>query len=129
MSPDQYSAEPYVTPGSIDGRDSPYYGRGGWTWYTGSAAWLFRVTIDHILGIQADFDGLRVNPCLPTEWEQVKLKRYFRGVIYNIVILNNKNLSHGKVEIIVDDQKIEDNLILHQNNATECDVIIYIGIN
>ena len=43
MNPDEYVAEPYVTPGNIEGPDSPFFGRGGWTWYSGSAAWLFKV--------------------------------------------------------------------------------------
>jgi len=128
MAPERYWAEPYVTPGNIDGRDSPNYGRGGWTWYTGSAAWLFRMTIDHICGIEADFDGLRVKPGLPAEWDDVKLERYFRGINYHFRIINSKNLARGIVEIFVDDQKIEDNLILHQNNAKEREVIIYNGI-
>jgi cellobiose phosphorylase len=128
MLPDQYLAEPYVTPGNIEGRDSPNYGRGGWTWYTGSAAWLFRVTIDHIFGIEADFDGLRVHPGLPAEWDEVKLDRYFRGVNYRISIVNSKDLSRGIVKIIVDGQEIKGDLILHENRAKECEVIIFNGI-
>ena len=53
MNPDEYVAEPYVTPGNIDGPDSPNYGMGGWTWYTGSAAWFQKVIVDWILGIRA----------------------------------------------------------------------------
>ena len=78
---DTYLAEPYVTPGNIDGIESANYGRGGWTWYTGSAAWLHNVIVDHILGIKADYDGLLVTPCLPAGWQNVYVKRKFRGVI------------------------------------------------
>jgi cellobiose phosphorylase len=127
MDPERYWAEPYVTPGNIDGRDSPNYGRGGWTWYTGSAAWLFRMTIDHIFGIEADFDGLRVKPGLPAEWDEVKLERFFRGINYHIRIVNSENLARGIVEIFVDGQKIEGDLIRHQNRATQHEVLIFNG--
>jgi len=128
MLPDEYYAEPYVTPGNIDGRDSPNYGRGGWTWYTGSAAWLFRMTFDHIFGVEADFDGLRIKPGLPAVWDEVRLERYFRGTNYHIRIVNDKNLSRGIVQIFVDDQKVDGDLIVHLNNATEREVIVYNGM-
>jgi cellobiose phosphorylase len=128
MLPDEYYAEPYVTPGNIDGRDSPNYGRGGWTWYTGSAAWLFRMTIDHIFGVEADFDGLHIKPGLPAAWDEVRLERYFRGNNYHIRIVNKRNLARGTVEIFVDDQKIDGDLILYQKSATEQEVLVYNGI-
>ena len=74
-SPEAYWAEPYVTPGNIDGPESPYFGRGGWTWYTGSAAWLQRVITDWVLGVRAEWDGLRVQPCLPPDWQQACMDR------------------------------------------------------
>ena len=84
MKPDHYEVEPYVTPGNIDGPDSPHFGRGGWTWYTGSAAWMFRVHTDWILGVRAEWDGLRVAPCLPPHWRGFTMRRTFRGATYRI---------------------------------------------
>ena len=84
MNPEGYVAEPYVTPGNIDGPDSPNYGMGGWTWYTGSAAWYQKVIVDWILGIRATKDGLIIDPCIPEEWKEFSVKRLFRGTIYNI---------------------------------------------
>ncbi len=77
--PDRYWAEPYVTPGNIDGPASPHFGRGGWTWYTGSAAWLQRVVTEWVLGIRPEWDGLRVAPCLPVDWSHASLQRRYRG--------------------------------------------------
>ena len=54
MDPVKYSSEPFVTPGNIDGPDSPNYGMGGWSWYTGSAAWFQKMIVDWILGIIID---------------------------------------------------------------------------
>lgn len=86
LDPDLYQAEPYVTPGNVEGPDSPLFGRGGWTWYTGSAAWLFKVSIEGILGIRASHDGLIVHPALPSEWPGFRTKRIFRGALYDITV-------------------------------------------
>ncbi len=86
MEPDLYQVEPYVTPGNVDGPDSPHYGRGGWTWYTGSAAWLFRVSTEWILGVRPTWEGLLVRPCLPRHWKGFSMTRRFRGCTYDITV-------------------------------------------
>ena len=86
MEPELYKAEPYVTPGNVDGPDSPFFGRGGWTWYTGSAAWLFRISTEWILGVRPTWDGLIVQPCLPPDWKGFRMKRMFRGSTYDITV-------------------------------------------
>ena len=100
--PDEYVAEPYVTPGNIDGPDSRFYGRGGWTWYTGSAAWLFKAGTEWILGVRASTDGLIIDPCIPKEWKQYSVKRIFRGAVYNIIVRNPKHVSHGISTVTID---------------------------
>ena len=86
MNPDLYQVEPYVTPGNVDGPDSPHFGRGGWTWYTGSAAWLFRVSTEWILGVRPTWEGLMVRPCLPPHWKGFTMRRRFRGATYDITV-------------------------------------------
>jgi cellobiose phosphorylase len=86
MEPDLYQVEPYVTPGNVDGPDSPHFGRGGWTWYTGSAAWLFRVSTEWILGVRPTWEGLLVRPCLPPRWRGFTMRRRFRGATYDITV-------------------------------------------
>lgn len=108
---DLYKAEPYVLPGNTDGLDSPNYGQGGWTWYTGSAAWLFRVVHEHILGIRPMEAGLVIDPCIPSEWDGYKVKRPFRGAVYNIEVVNPKHVSYSVREIIIDDRPIEGNIL------------------
>ena len=80
--PDLYRAEPYVLPGNVDGPQSPYFGRGGWTWYTGSAAWLFKIITEWLLGVRPDWDGLIVDPCLPSSWKGFKMVRRSRQTTY-----------------------------------------------
>ncbi len=111
MNADEYSAEPYVTPGNIDGPDSPFYGKAGWTWYTGSAAWLQKIIVDWILGIRAEKDGLLIDPCIPKEWDGFSIKRYFRGTMFNINVINNNHETKGAARIEVDGNKINGNLL------------------
>jgi cellobiose phosphorylase len=100
--PDVYCAEPYVTAGNIEGPESPFYGRGGWTWYTGSAAWLYRVGLEWILGVRATFDGLIVDPCIPAAWKGYTVRRLFRGAEYRITVRNPSHVECGVQEFAVD---------------------------
>jgi cellobiose phosphorylase len=84
--PERYWAEPYVLPGNVDGPDSPLFGRAGWTWYTGSAAWLHRVVAEWVLGVRPEWDGLRIDPCLPSSWDRARMIRRWRGATYDIRI-------------------------------------------
>jgi cellobiose phosphorylase len=100
--PDRYVAEPYVTPGNIEGPDSECFGRGGWTWYTGSAAWLFKAGLEWILGIRATRRGLLVDPCIPPSWKHYAVKRTFRGAVYHINVESRGGVSTGVNSAIVD---------------------------
>lgn len=82
--PDRYWAEPYVMPGNVDGPDSPHEGRAGWTWYTGSAAWMHRVALDWICGVRAQREGLLIEATGP--WEEYRVVRKFRGDTYDIAV-------------------------------------------
>ncbi|OPX37954.1 MAG: hypothetical protein B1H11_05200 [Desulfobacteraceae bacterium 4484_190.1] len=111
LSPKLYQAEPYVTSGSVDGPDSPHFGRGGWTWYTGSAAWLLKAGIEGILGVRPTYKGLIIDPCIPPEWDGFKLERSFRGAIYKIEVKNPYHTGHGVQKVLVDGSSVENNLI------------------
>jgi cellobiose phosphorylase len=104
--PDRYLAEPYVTCGNSDGPISPYYGRGGWSWYTGSAQWLHRVAVRDILGVKASFSGLVIEPMIPSTWNEVTYTRLFRNSTYIIQIARGK-----KPSISVDGIILEGNLL------------------
>jgi len=126
LNPDQYSAEPYVTPGNIDGPDSPYYGMGGWTWYTGSASWFQKVIVDWIIGVRATPDGLLIDPCIPNEWKELSIKRTFRGTVYNIKILNEEKVSTGINYLLVDGVKTNCS-VLNIKGKTSVEVKVYMG--
>lgn len=100
--PDVYCAEPFVTPGNIEGPESPYYGRGGWTWYSGSAAWLYKVGLEWVLGVRATAHGLIVDPCIPPSWDRYTVRRRFRGVQYTITVENPQHVACGVARVFVD---------------------------
>lgn len=76
---ERYRAEPYVTPGNVDGPLSDTPGKAGWTWYTGSAAWLNRVSLEWVLGIRPTWEGLLIDPCPFPELGRVEATRTWRG--------------------------------------------------
>lgn len=104
MKPEFYEVEPYVTPGNVEGPDSPHFGRGGWTWYTGSAAWTFRVGTEWICGVRPAYDGLTIDPCLPSAWKGFRMTRRFRGATYRITVhaTPGKPMKREKRVLIVD---------------------------
>ena len=111
MDPDLWSAEPYVTPGNIDGPDSPNYGRAGWSWYTGSASWYQKIIVDWILGIRSVEGGLLIEPAIPSEWDGFKVKRLYRGCSYNITVKNPGHVSSGVISMKIDGKEVAGNLV------------------
>jgi cellobiose phosphorylase len=99
---ERYGCEPYVLPGNIDGPASPTPGRGGWTWYTGSAAWLFHVLSSWLLGVRATYDGLVIAPCIPAHWPRYTVTRMFRGACVHITVKNPRRVACGVRSITVD---------------------------
>lgn len=124
--PDRYASEPYVNPGNIDGPASAFYGRGGWTWYTGSAAWLQKMIVERLLGIRAMEEGLQISPCIPEEWDGYSISRRFRGTEYNIKISNPDHVSEGIKSILLDDRVYTGSIIMPQKKK-EVNVEVILG--
>ena len=107
-----YKTEPYAFAEYIVGPDHPYaYGEGAFTWLTGTAGWAFMNATELILGARRDYDGLRVDPCIPSKWKNCKITRPFRGATYEISVENPNSIERGVKEVFVDGAKIEGNLI------------------
>lgn len=119
MNPDLYKTEPYVTSGNTDGPDSKNFGQGGWSWYSGSACWLFKVGIEWLLGIRAEYDGLKIDPILPDDWSECYVKRVFRKATYKISIIKYD----GPDQIIVDGKIHRSNIIPAFSDRKEHNVI------
>jgi len=78
-----YRVEPYVMAADIYSAD-PHKGRGGWTWYTGSAAWMYRLIIESVFGLKLEVQKLAFDPCLPPDWEHATLHYRFRETVFHI---------------------------------------------
>ena len=106
-----HRTEPYVYCQMVAGKDAPTFGEGKNSWLTGTAAWTFTVLTQGILGIQPDYDGLRVDPCIPDRVKEYKVNRLFRGTMYHITIKNPHKSEKGVKELIVDGQPVKGNVI------------------
>ena len=126
--PRRYWAEPYVTPGNVDGPDSPLCGRAGWTWYTGSAAWLERVVTHFVLGVRPVWDGLMIDPVLPADWPGARLIRRYRGCTYDIRIERDEGLAgDAPPVVIVDGVQAPSNVIAPDRGGERCRVEVRIA--
>jgi cellobiose phosphorylase len=93
----------------IAGRDAVNFGQAKNSWLTGTAAWNYVAISQAILGIQPDYDGLRIDPCIPPSWKEYTIEREFRGTVYRIRVTNPEGISKGAVRILVDGKEIEGN--------------------
>jgi len=95
----------------IAGRDAATPGEAKNSWLTGTAAWTFLTVSQGLLGVKPDFDGLRIDPCIPKGWKEFKVTRHYRGVEYQVHITNPKGVCGGVKSLQVDGQKVGGNLI------------------
>jgi cellobiose phosphorylase len=80
---ERYKVEPYVVAADVYAIP-PHTGRGGWTWYTGSAAWMYRLIVESLLGLTLETNKLSFTPCLPPEWDGFTVHYRFRETVYHI---------------------------------------------
>jgi cellobiose phosphorylase len=95
-----YKVEPYVV-AAAGYALSPHIGRGGWTWYTGSAGWMYRLIVESLLGLRLEGDKLRFAPCLPADWNTVKVHYRYRETVYHISVLQT-GAGNGEGRVTVD---------------------------
>ncbi|HEY6968420.1 MAG TPA: glycosyl hydrolase family 65 protein, partial [Candidatus Angelobacter sp.] len=95
-----YKVEPYVMAADVYAV-APHTGRGGWTWYTGSASWMYRLIIESLLGLRLEIDELHFAPCLPADWTGFKVHYRFRETVYHITVLHSPN-HEGEMNVIMD---------------------------
>ncbi len=104
-----YKVEPYVVAADVYAV-SPHTGRGGWTWYTGSAGWLYRLIVESILGLKLEREKLRLSPCLPADWKGFNVHYRYRETVYHISILR-MSVIDGLECVTVDGFEQTDNAI------------------
>ena len=109
-TPDQittYKVEPYVVAADVYAV-APHTGRGGWTWYTGSAGWMYRLLTETLLGVHLEANHLRVSPRFPKSWTSYKIHYRYRQTVYHVTITRLTDDSSGGNELILDGQLLTD---------------------
>ena len=109
-----HKVEPYVYSQMIAGKDAARPGEGKNSWLTGTAAWNYYAITQYILGIKPAYDGLEINPCIPSTWKEYTVKRKFRGATYEITVQNPQGVCKGIKTLTVDGVKTEGNIVRHQ---------------
>jgi len=126
---DQYELEPYAFAEYVTSPEHETSGQASHSWLTGSAVWMLKVGRDHILGIQANYSGLRIDPKIPSSWDGYAVTRKFRDRVFNIKVENPQHLNQGVTEIRVNHVPIDGLVIDPEKYAKhkEIDVLVRMG--
>ena len=121
----RYKVEPYVIAADIYSVP-PHTGRGGWTWYTGSSGWMYRLGVEAILGITRVGNTLNINPCLPRNWTGYKADYRFGKTHYKINVKKTNRVNQGVQEVLLDGNSMKDNVIplIDDGQAHEVQVVM-----
>lgn len=104
---DVYHAEPYVYSQYITSDEHSHPGKASHSWQTGTAAWMYRISFDYILGVRPTYDGLIIDPAIPSSWKSFKVQRMFRGTKYYIEVENPESVEHGVKCIKINGREIK----------------------
>ncbi|MGC1339638.1 MAG: glycosyl hydrolase family 65 protein, partial [Candidatus Binataceae bacterium] len=103
----RYKVEPYVVCADIYSTP-PNVGRGGWTWYTGSAGWMYRAGLEWILGFRLRGETLVLDPCIPSSWRGYEITFKYHSARYEIAVENPKRVSRGIVHVELDGKELQE---------------------
>lgn len=121
----RYKVEPYVMCADIYGA-APHVGRGGWTWYTGAAGWMYRLTIETLLGLSLEVDHLRITPRVPADWKSYKVHYRYRDTLYHITVHGDSTASARVMRITLDGTELPQDRIPLMDDRREHDVDVYL---
>ncbi len=122
-----YECEPYVYAQNILGDEHPQFGLARNSWLTGTASWCYQAATQWILGIRPEYGGLRINPCIPSDWESFSVVRKFRGRKFTITVHNPQHVCKGVGKMTINGKMITGNLIPADLPAIEHDVEVWLG--
>jgi cellobiose phosphorylase len=121
-----YKVEPYVMAADVYAV-APHTGRGGWTWYTGSAGWMYRLILESLLGLKLETDRLHIAPCLPAHWDGLKIHYRYRETVYHIAIAQTQvgeGGNCGVVSVMVDGVEQDGQAIALVDDRREHSVVV-----
>lgn len=119
-----HKVEPYVNCQMVAGKDAARPGEGKNSWLTGTAAWMWYTVSEFILGIQPDYEGLRIDPCLPSTAKEYTVKRCFRGALYHIHVVNPDGHQKGVKRISLDGKTVNGNLVPWSEGEHQVEVVM-----
>jgi cyclic beta-1,2-glucan synthetase len=119
----RYKVEPYVVAADVYTADGQL-GRGGWTWYTGSASWMYRVALEAILGFEKRGDVLRVRPRVPESWPELAIDYRFGRSVYRVVVRSPGLVRPGEAVVTLDGQRLDGDAIPLRDDGQEHEVVV-----
>ena len=120
---DRYKVEPYVVVADLYTAES-HVGRGGWTWYTGSASWMYRVGLEAILGFKKRGDKLYIEPVIPEAWREYAIHYQFASSTYEITVRNPSGVSRGRPEVRINGDVVADGTIRLVDDGAKHEVVV-----
>ncbi len=122
----RYGVEPYVVAADVYSAEG-WFGRGGWTWYTGSSGWMYRLGVEAILGLRRSGDALRLEPCIPGSWSGYWITYRFGDTVYRIEVQNPEGVATGVGSVRMDGEVLADGVIPLDDGGGEHDVVVEMG--
>jgi cyclic beta-1,2-glucan synthetase len=124
---ERYKVEPYVVVADVYSV-APYVGHGGWTWYTGSASWMYRLGIEMLLGVQRRGEQLQIQPHIPKDWEGYQINYRVGKTLYHLRIQNRKDTEAKRNKVTMDGKVLKDEVIpLADDGGTHEIVVEVVG--
>jgi cyclic beta-1,2-glucan synthetase len=123
---ERYMVEPYVVAADVYGAE-PHTGRGGWTWYTGSAGWMYRLGVEAILGLHREGGYLRIDPCIPPEWPGFTLTYRDGETTLEIQVDNPQKVARGVAQVMLDGKDLPDKMIPLLHDGQEHTIRVILG--
>ena len=122
-----HRTEPYVYSQMIAGKDAGRQGEAKNSWLTGTAAWNFVVISQYILGVKPSYDGLIIDPCIPSKWNEYYIERNFRRSLYKISVKNPDHICKGVKKLFIDNSEFVGNVLPVFNDGKEHYVTVIMG--
>ena len=123
----KYRGEPYAV--AADVSFSPArIGRSGWTWYTGSAGWMYRIWLEDVLGFQLQGDRLRIKPAIPADWPGFELRYRYKSSTYRIAVTQSPHSDRVGIEVVCDGRICAEGIIELVNDGNEHSVAVAVGV-
>lgn len=122
-----HRTEPYVYSQMIAGKDAPKHGEAKNSWLTGTAAWTFVNVSQYILGIRPSFDGLEIDPCIPSNMDGFTATRKYRNAVYYITVKNPNHIEKGVQKLTVNGKSVEGTCVKAIDNVKEYHIEVVMG--